>query len=64
MNDKLITLAIQQAPAIIAGLQALFRQENPGAPQPTEVDVIAAFNAAFISSLVKDDKWLAEHPVT
>lgn len=65
MNEKLITLAIQQAPAIIAGLQALFRQSNPpGTPEPTEAEVMAAFNAAFISSLARDEQWLRNHPAT
>lgn len=62
MKEQLLTLAIQEAPAIIAGLRALFHQAHPDAPEPTEAEVIAAFNAAFISSLAKDDLWLAAHP--
>lgn len=64
MKDQLLTLAIQEAPAIIAGLKSLFQQAHPDAPEPTEAEVMAAFNAAFISSLAKDTAWLAQHPAT
>jgi len=63
-TDQLLALAIQQAPSIIAGLRELFRKENPAAPQPTEAEVMAAFNAAFFSSLAKSYAWLAAHPET
>lgn len=62
MREQLILLAIQQAPAVIAGLKELLRARQPGAPVPTDAEVIAAFNQAFISSLVVDDAWLTAHP--
>lgn len=62
MKEQLITLAIQQAPSVIAGLKELFQKENPDAPVPTEVEIIQAFNSAFFSSLAVDEAWLAAHP--
>ena len=60
--NPLIALAIEQSPAIFAGLKAAFAARHPGLPDPTNEEVIAAFNAAFESSLKKDDDWLAAHP--
>jgi hypothetical protein len=62
MNEALIQLAIQETPAVIAGIKSLFARDNPNEPQPTNEEVIAAFNAAFASSLAKDENWLALHP--
>lgn len=64
MREQLLALAIQQAPTVIAGLRELFQRDNPSAPVPTEAEVMAAFNAAFISSLARDTEWLAAHPET
>lgn len=62
MKDLLLQLAIQEVPNVIEALKALFKKRNPAAPEPTEVEVMAAFNGAFFSSLAKDDQWLAAHP--
>lgn len=61
MNPALITLAIQEAPAVIAALRSLFQKANPNAPLLTDAEVIAAYQVAFTSSLAKDDTWLATH---
>lgn len=60
--NPLIALAIQETPAIFAAFKAAFAKRNPDLPEPTNEEVIAAFNAAFESSLKKDDDWLAAHP--
>jgi hypothetical protein len=60
--SPLVLVALQEAPAIIAWLKAVFKKENPDAPEPTDAEVIAAYQSAFISSLVKDDAWLTAHP--
>jgi hypothetical protein len=57
-----VNLAIQEAPAVIAAFKSLFGSKNPGVPGPTSEEVIAAFNAAFASSLAKDEQWLSAHP--
>jgi hypothetical protein len=57
-----VNLAIQEVPAVIEAFKSLFGNKNPGVPGPTSEEVIAAFNAAFTSSLAKDDQWLAVHP--
>ena len=62
MNAQLIAIALQETPAIIASLKSLFVAQNPTAPVPTDAEVIAAYNSAFISSLAKDTAWLAAHP--
>lgn len=58
----LVLLAIQQAPWIINRLREAFAVTNPNDPPPTDAEVIAAYEAAFKSSLAKDDVWLALHP--
>jgi hypothetical protein len=62
MGTQLTTIAIENLPAIIEVLRGLFHRSNPGAPSPTDADVIAAYQAAFASSIAKDDAWLAAHP--
>lgn len=62
MNEQLLALALQETPAIIGGLKALFAKTNPGAPVPTDAEIIAAYQSAFVSSLAKDEAWLAAHP--
>jgi hypothetical protein len=62
MNPALVALAIQEAPAAIALIKNLFAKANPGAPELTDEEVVAAWNSAFASSLAKDDAYLAAHP--
>lgn len=62
MNPILVTLAIQETPAIIDGLRALFAKQNPTVPLPTSEEIIAAYNAAFASSIARDEQWIAQHP--
>jgi hypothetical protein len=60
----LVAIAIQNLPAIIDSLKGFFHQANPGAPLPTDEEVIAAYQQALASSLAKDAAWLAAHPET
>lgn len=62
MNERLLALAIQEAPAIIERLKELFVKQNPNDVPPTSDEVSAAYESAFTSSLAKDDQWLAAHP--
>lgn len=62
MKDQLIALAIQEIPTVIETFKNLFTTQNPGVPAPTEAEVMAALSTAFISSLAKDEAWLAAHP--
>ena len=59
--NPLVLLAIQETPAIIAALKSLFAKANPGQPEPTDADVVAAYQSALASSLAKDDDWLEVH---
>lgn len=61
-QELLIGLAIQEAPALIERLKELFRKASPDAPEPSNEEVIAAYEGAFQSSLAKDDRWNATHP--
>jgi len=62
MNPQLAAIAIQITPQVIDLLKSIFKKTNPKDPQPTDEQVIAAYRAAFESSLAKDDEWLATHP--
>ncbi len=61
--SPLVTIAIQELPGVIALLKGLFASSNPNDPQPTDAEVIAAYQAACESSLAKDADWLKQHPV-
>jgi hypothetical protein len=60
--NPLIAVLIQNLPGIIAFAREQFADANPGAPVPTEDEVIAAYLAALATSLAKDENWLAAHP--
>lgn len=60
--NQLVTLAMEEAPEVIAFLKDAFAKKNPDAPLPTDEEVIAAYQQAFASSIAKDDDWLAAHP--
>lgn len=62
MVSPLILLALQETPAIIATVKSLFAKQNPNAPEPTDAEVVAAYQTALQSSLDKDALWLAQHP--
>ena len=62
MNPAIVTILIQQMPTILAFGRGLFVSQNPGAPQPTDEEVIAAYQEALASSLAKDAAWLDAHP--
>ena len=58
----LINVSIAQLPAVFAWIRGAHAQAHPGAPPPTDAEVIAALDAAVASSVAKDDAWLAAHP--
>ena len=60
--NPLLLLAIQEAPTIIGYLKVLFAKANPGAPVPTDIEIINAYEAGFLSSVAKDEAWLSAHP--
>jgi hypothetical protein len=62
LNVMLLQLAIQELPVVIELVRQVFVKHNPTDPPPTDGDVMAAFNAAYESSLAKDHQWLAAHP--
>ncbi len=64
MNPQIIALAIEELPQLIGFFKGLFAAKNPGAPIPTDAEVIAAYLSALASSLAKDSDWLATHPAT
>lgn len=61
MNPLLLNVIIQNLPAGIALFQTLFHKAHPDELVPTDAEVVAAFDAAYQSSVAKDDRWLAAH---
>jgi hypothetical protein len=59
--DQLIAIAIKLTPQIIALIRDAQQRNNPNSPVPTDAEVIAAYEAAFRSSLDKDARWLEAH---
>ena len=49
-------------PSVVGMVQALFAQQQPGAPVPTDAEVLALFASACTRSLAVDAAWLANHP--
>jgi hypothetical protein len=62
MTPALLAVLLQNLPGIIGFAKAQFASANPGAPVPTDEEVIAAYQSALASSLAKDEAWLAVHP--
>lgn len=61
MKELLIKSLIESLPNIIQEIKDLFKKKNPTAPEPTDAEVMAGLTQAFISSLAKDDAYLAIH---
>ena len=62
MNQKLIDVAIAEVPAIIEWFRNAFEHKHPTDPPPSSENIIAAYQSAFLSSIAKDEAWLAAHP--
>ncbi len=60
--NPLITLALQQLPAVLEAIKAAHAQVNPTLPPLTDAEAIAIARAALDSTEAKDDLWLAAHP--
>ncbi len=60
--NPLLLVVIQNLPGIIAFAKAQFVDANPNAPEPSDAEVIAAYEKALASSLAKDSLWLKAHP--
>lgn len=64
MNQALIQLAIEEAPAMLSLLKTSFHRAHPNAPEPTSEQIVSAYKQALQASLDTDKAWLAEHPPT
>lgn len=64
IDPRIISVVITELPSIITAIKDAFSAAHPDEQQPTSEDVIAAFDAAYQSSLAKDEAWLAAHPNT
>ncbi len=58
----LLAIIVQNLPAIIDSAKGWFQNANPGAPLPTDTEIIEAYMDALASSLAKDEQWLSSHP--
>lgn len=59
---SVVNTAIVNLPGIIALIKGAHAAKNPGAPPLTDEQVKAALSQAVVSSLTKDEQWLAAHP--
>jgi hypothetical protein len=59
-KNALLQLAIEETPTVVAFLRSLATKD--GGPEPTDAEVMEAFESAFQSSRAKDEQWLAAHP--
>lgn len=55
MNQALVELAVQEAPALLALLKTSFRKENPDAPEPTSEQVAAAYKQALQAAVAEEE---------
>lgn len=60
-TTSVINTAIVNLPGIIALIKGDHATKNPGAPLLTDDQVKAALSQAVVSSLTKDEQWLAAH---
>jgi hypothetical protein len=63
IDPRLVTLAIQNLPGVIAWIRSAFVSAHPDVVPPTDEEVLAAYLTAFKSSIAVDDAWLLAHPV-
>jgi len=61
--ESIINAALNSLPAILALIQGSHAEANPGAPVPTDAEVIAALHEAVASVVGKGETWKAAHPV-
>lgn len=62
VDPRLIQIAIESAPSVIALMKGLFHKANPNDPIPTDEEVIAAEHVAIEQSLARDADILRRHP--
>ena len=55
-------LLISELPAVAGFVRGLWRDAHPDIPEPTDAEVLAAFESAYAASRAKDDVLLAESP--
>jgi hypothetical protein len=61
LDPRLVNVAIEELPAMIAWIREAFHNKHPDAPVPSSAEVIAANQQAYESDLAKDDAYLNTH---
>jgi hypothetical protein len=64
VDPRLVSVIIDETPAVIALVQSLFVKKHPTEPTPSSADVIAAWETVYSESLARDEQILRDNPET
>ena len=62
MNQSLLNVAIEEAPAIISLIKSAFAKKHPDEPEPTSAEVIAAWEGLYTETIARDEALLRDKP--
>ena len=62
IDPRLVSVIIDETPAVIALVQSLFIKKHPDDPTPSSAEVIAAWETVYSDSLARDEQILKDNP--
>lgn len=71
IRGEVLNVVLKELPTAVELFKLLFKKSNPGAPPPTDEEILLAsakaigeYRQTLASSTAKDEAWLAAHPRT